>query len=145
MRPGYGTMPTYMAKLGAAARLKASMQPAATEEVLEARTTGVSLVADKGLKEIERALVRMGYEPHTTINKAMYTTTFCKGDRCLELVGWHGTGRFKGGERAVLEFYDSEKGLKPVVSIGVTNEDNVSTDHEKKIITDILTYIKRLH
>jgi hypothetical protein len=110
---------------------------------LMARQTPVSREAERGVKEITRLAMMQGYNVKTTQNRAFYTTDFVCDDHTLHMMGWHGTGRFAGGEKAILELYDSRKGEKPVVSIGVLNEDNVTPENEKRVIHQILDYIKK--
>jgi hypothetical protein len=57
-------------------------------------------------------------------------------------MGWHGTGKFAGGEKAILEFYDSRKGDRPVVSIGILNDQNITPENEQKVIDKIVQYIE---
>ncbi len=130
-------------------RTMASLKSIKATTRLIARQTPVSKVADQGMKVINQELLRRGYEPHQVKNKAFFTTTYnpiADGTEdlpVLQLVGWHGTGMFQGGERAILEFYDESKSrTKPVVSIGLLNEDNINQGKQLEVINHIMDYIK---
>lgn len=129
----------------ASRRLRAAT--ALTAEMLMARTTQVSRIADRGMRDIVQTMIRLGYEAQTTQNKAFYTTTFVhegEPEHVFEMVGWHGTGKFAGGEKTILEFYDDERSTqKPVVTIGIINEDNINPKRQQEVVQDILEYVKK--
>lgn len=138
MKPEFGQMPPFTAKVNAAARLK-----------IMARTTAVSRIAEQGIRQIVQEFNKRGYEADTTQNKAFYTTVFTHPEtedhpeHTFQMVGWHGTGRFAGGERAILEFYDDEHSRdKPVVTIGVINEENVNPAKQQEVVQHIMDYVK---
>lgn len=87
---------------------------------------------------------KAGFKIKTTENRAFYTTEmYCEDeDYSLCLMGWHGTGKFAGGEKAILEFYDSREGESPVLTIGTLTEENLTPANEQKLIDRILAYIK---
>lgn len=129
-------------RLKAAARLRASL-----EHQLMARTTPITRAAEKGIKEICHQMAIRGYAPHTTCNRAYYTTTFTKeGEdgniQSFQLYGWNGNGRY-GLEKSVFEFYDDSMGEKPVVNIGAINEENVNLVRQEKVVHEVLDYIKK--
>lgn len=109
-----------------------------------ARSTPVTRTAERGWKAITDLARQKGYKITTTQNRAFYTTEMhCPvKDFSLFIMGWHGTGMFAGGEKAILELYDSRKGDRPVLTIGVINEQNITPENEKKLIEHILLYIK---
>lgn len=149
MKAEFGQMPPFTAKLEAVKRLTASLARTSTEltaEMLMARTTQVSRIADKGMDDIVEVMRQLGYEARTTQNKALYTTVFThegEPEHTFEMVGWHGTGKFAGGEKTILEFYDDDHSTeKPVVAIGVINEANINPNRQKEVVQDILDYVK---
>lgn len=113
-----------------------------------ARATAVSRVAEQGMKTVRDLLISKGYDIHTTQNKAFYTTQFTRLDEegrahSFQMMGWHGTGRFAGGEKTILEFYDDDKSKdKPVVSIGNISADNVNPAKQTEVVQHIVDYIK---
>lgn len=128
--------------LAAAARLQASI-----EHKLMARTTPITRVADKGIKEICHQMALRGFHVRTEVVRGNYTTTFTReapdgSIQVFELFGWNGNGRY-GLEKTAFEFYDESRGSKPVVNIGPITEDNVTVVRQEKIIHDILEYIKK--
>jgi len=142
LKAEHGQMPPFTAalkRLTAAEEIKTAVR-------LMARTTQVSKIATEGKKKIELELHRLGYTATTTQNKAFYTTEFHPEDgegRTFQMVGWHGTGRYIGGEKAILEFYDDEKSkVHPVVSIGVINEENINPAKQLEVIQHIIDYVK---
>lgn len=135
----YGVAPVECSASMALARLHDLT--AATQ--LMARSTPVSREAEKGLKEITRLAQDQGYNLKTSQNRAFYTTDMVRDDHTLHLMGWHGTGRFAGGEKAILELYDSRKGDKPVVSIGVLNEENLTAENERHVVQKIIDYLRK--
>lgn len=148
MKPEFGQMPPFTARtLEAAAQGSCGIEIQAALEIM-ARATAVSKVAEKGIKTVRDLMVDRGYDAHTTQNKAFYTTQFTKLDddghaHSFQMVGWHGTGRYVGGEKTILEFYDDDKDpKKPVVSIGVINEDNVNPAKQTEVVQHIVEYIK---
>ncbi len=114
--------------------------------VLMARTTAVSKIAERGMRTIVQQLIKEGYHADTSQNKAFYTTVFYKEDHedpRFEMVGWHGTGRFAGGEKAILEFYDDDKSTQtPVVTIGVLSEENLNPAKQQEVIQHIIEYVR---
>jgi len=139
-------------KIEAASRLKAfdKLALTAAEQKLMARSTQLSQVAEKGVKDIVHLMTLQGYQAKTIQNKAYYETKFVKyppkdeeGEpRIMELMGWSGSGRY-GAEKTVFEFYDYDHGKKPVVTIGAINEENLNEENQLKVINDILKYIKQ--
>lgn len=111
---------------------------------LMARSTPVTRTAERGWKAITDMARRAGLKIKTTENRAFYTTEMSCDEYSFYLMGWHATGKFAGGEKAILEFYDSREGEKPVLSIGVLNEENLTPQNEQKLIENILAYIKKL-
>lgn len=143
MRSGFGQMPPFTA-VKAAHRLKAAEahQDLITAVKLMARSTPVTKVAIEGQKHIRQALVERGYAVRTTNTRAFYDMEFRKDDHVFHLVGWHGTGIY-GPEKSVLEFIDEEVSkTKPVVTIGVINEENVTPANQERTINHILEYIE---
>jgi len=147
MKNKFGTLPPFTAKVRAAQRIKAAQM--ITAEMLMARTTAVSKIAEQGRKQIVQELRLRGYEAHTNQNKAMFTIVFVKPaeedvpEHSFQLVGWHGSGPFAGGEKAILEFYDDEKSkTQPVVTIGVINEENINPAKQKEVVQHIMDYVK---
>lgn len=144
LKPGFGQMPPFTARVQASHRLKASTlhQDVVTAVKLMARSTPVTRVAVIGQQLIRQALVTQGYSVKTTLTRAFYDTVFRKDDRVFHLVGWHGTGIY-GHEKSILEFIDeSVSKTKPVVTIGVINEANVNPENQQRVISNILEYIK---
>lgn len=128
-------------KIEAAARLRASVHK------LMARSTPVSKIAESGMKEITRQMAMRGFHVNTTQSKALYTTKFVKEEKTgeqsvCEMVGWHGAGRY-GSEKTILEFYDESRGHKPIISIGVLNEENLNPIKQQDIVNEITNYIKK--
>lgn len=143
MKPSFGQMPL---RLEASMRLKAFEVEAATR--LMARATQVSKVAEQGTRDIVQEFIRLGYIADTQISKAFYTTTFTnedtedKPEHVFQMVGWHGTGRY-GTEKTILEFYDEDKSkTKPVVTIGVINDENINPAKQLEVVDHILDYVK---
>ena len=143
LKTSFGQMPPFTASH----RLEAAEQDVRAALKVMARPTRVSIVADEGLRKITNTLLDLGYECTTTKNRAFYTKHFTnvedpsKPD--FEVVGWHGTGSFAGGERAVLEFYDDQKSKdRPVVNIGVLNDSNINPAKQLEIINHIMSYIQ---
>ena len=153
MKAEFGQLPPFTATpIKAAARLRvfaAAEVDAATK--LMARATQVSRVAEKGMREIVQQMIKLGYTADTKQNKAFYTTVFTKEPEneeeqephVFQMVGWHGTGRY-GAEKTILEFYDDEKDpKKPVVTIGVLNEENINPAKQLEVVTHIMDYLKK--
>lgn len=142
--PSFGQMPPFTASHRLAAAEAEVMEAAR----IMARPTRVSKVADEGLQKITNTLLDLGYEYKVKKNKAFYTKEFFKEGEAsnapvFEVVGWHGTGSFAGGERAILEFYDDQHSKdRPVVSIGVINEENINPAKQLEVITHIMDYLK---
>ena len=140
MKPGFGQMPPFTAMVKASFRLQASADVVIAVRLM-ARSTPVTRVAVEGREQIRRALASKGYVAKTTTTRAFYDMKFTKDERVLHLVGWHGTGIY-GPEKSVLEFIDEDVSkTKPVVTIGVINEENVVRSNQKRVINDILEYI----
>lgn len=138
LKSGFGQMPPFIAS--EREELMAALK-------VMARPTQVSKIAETGKKKIEMEMHHLGYTSTTTQNKAFYTTDFYpeKGDvdHSFHMLGWHGTGRYVGGEKTILEFYDDQHSkTKPVVSIGVINEDNVNPAKQLEVVQHILDYLK---
>jgi hypothetical protein len=144
MKSGFGQMPPFTARLKASHRLKASALNAdlITAMKLMARSTPVTKVAMEGQERIRRALVARGYHVKTTLTRAFYDTEFRRETRVFHLIGWHGTGIY-GKEKSVFEFIDEDfSKTRPVVTIGVINEDNVTPENQNRVVQDILAYIE---
>lgn len=114
---------------------------------ITARTTPLSLAADVGLREIKRLLFTLGYQVKTENKRAFYYTRFYKEledgkFHSYEIVGWHGQGIY-GRERTIFELYDSDKGSKPVVAIGLLTDDSLTAERQRLIADDIVRYIKK--
>lgn len=140
MKPSFGQMPPFTAMVQASHRLQAYAD-VVTAVRLMARSTSVTRVAVEGREQIRRALASKGYVAKTTTTRAFYDMRFTKDERVLHLVGWHGTGIY-GPEKSVLEFIDEDVSkTKPVVTIGVINEENVVPSNQERVINDILEYI----
>jgi hypothetical protein len=138
---------TYLhSSLNQLAQLAAFLDALKTATRLMARATPMSKIAERGMHDIVQYLMRDGYVPQTSQNKAFFTTVFYSKDAeepRFELVGWHGTGRFEGGEKAILEFYDDEKSQsRPVISIGAINDDNLTPAKQQEVIQHIMEYVK---
>lgn len=149
LKPGFGQMPSFIARLKASHRLKATALTQDLEVLLAfrlmARSTPVTRVAVAGQEMIRHALVLLGYKVRTSLTRAFYDTEFHKGDHVYRLIGWHGTGIY-GHEKSILEFIDEDVSkVKPVVTIGVINEVNVSPLNQQRVIQDILAYIREHH
>ena len=112
---------------------------------LMARTTPMTRTAERGLKSIIDLARKLDFKVKTTQNRAFYTTELrCDDeDYSLYVMGWHGTGMFAGGEKAILEFYDSREGERPVLTIGALTDANLTAPNEQKLVDHILTYIKQ--
>lgn len=130
-------------------RIEAASRLKAVQEIhLMARATPITKVAGNAIKEITRQLLIRGYKTHTDQMRAYYVTKFCKDEgteeeRNLELVGWHGNGKY-GLEKTVFEFYDQELGgQKPVINLGAVTEENLTVAKQEKVINEILEYIKK--
>jgi hypothetical protein len=134
---GFGVTPVECSVFARLAEITAAIKAMA-------RATPVTHTAERGLKAIVGLARKKGYTVKTTENRAFYTTEFrCEDEGySLYMMGWHGTGKFAGGEKAILEFYDSRKGDRPVVSIGILNEQNVTPENEQKVIDRIVQYIE---
>lgn len=144
LKSEFGQMPPFTARLKARPRLKASIlnQDVVTAMRLMARSTPVTRVALAGQQSIRQALTVLGYSVKTTLTRAFYDMEFRKDDRVFHLIGWHGTGIY-GHEKSVLEFLDERVSkTRPVVTIGVINEDNVTPANQERVVSDILEYIK---
>lgn len=152
-KAGYGQIP--VSALRSLARLTATEAISATDQEIDAalklmaKTTRITRIAEDGLKKITQELEKRGYAAHTTQNRAFYTTEFTNEDQddadphCFQMLGWHGTGRFAGGEKTILEFYDENHSTKrPVVSIGVLNEENINPEKQLEVVNHILDYVK---
>lgn len=140
-------MPPFTAHLKAGQRLKASAShpDVVTAVALMARSTPVTRVAMEGQQQIRHALISKGYRVKTTLTRAFYDTEFRKDARVFHLIGWHGTGIY-GREKSVLEFIDEDYSkTRPVVTIGVINEENVTPENQDRVVRDILNYIKECH
>lgn len=145
LKPSFGQMPPFTARLKAAQRLQASAghQDVVTAVKLMARSTPVTKVAAVGQQLIRHELLIRGYNVKTTITRAFYDMEFRKDDHVLHLVGWHGTGIY-GPEKSILEFIDDKVSeTRPVVTIGVINEANVNPESQQRVISAILDYIKK--
>ena len=141
LKPEFGQMPPFTAQVKASHRLKASAE-VVTAVKLMARSTPVTKVALLGQQLIRQALVTKGYSVKTTQTRAFYDTEFHKDGHVLHLVGWHGTGIY-GPEKSILEFIDEKVSkTRPVVTIGVINEANVTPENQQRVIAAILEYIK---
>lgn len=128
--------------LAAAARLQAAI-----EHKLMARTTPITRVADKGIKEIMHQMLLRGFRAKTVESRGNYTTTFIRdtedgGVQVFELFGWNGNGRY-GLEKTAFEFYDESRGHKPVVNFGPITEENVNVARQEKVIHEMIDYIKK--
>lgn len=149
LRPSNPSMPQFTPGTAVMARTLISAQIRLTADTIMARATAVTRVAEKGIKAIEHELLKRGFYKHTVQNRAFYTTTFTKETEdgkahVLQLMGWHGTGRFAGGEKTILEFYDEDKSnVKPVVSIGPISEDNINPAKQLETIQHVLEYIDK--
>ena len=135
-------------KIEAAQRLKTY---AGQIKKLMARVTPVTRVAEKGYTELSRLMLRKGYKVDRKESKAVFEAVFYKtemdGDhkvhREFEITGWHGTSGRYGPEKTVFELYDKQKGDKPVVTIGVINEENINEIKQKETIDKMMAYLER--
>lgn len=117
---------------------------------LMARATPVTKVAEAGYKDITRLMLRKGYHTDTKQSKAFYELLFYKTEvrddkdyhREFEVNGWHGESGRYGPEKTVFELFDRDKGAKPVVTIGVINEDNVNEKKQQETIKKMLDYLE---
>lgn len=140
MKPGFGQMPPFTAMVKASYRLQARADVVKAVRLM-ARSTPVTRVAVEGREQIRRALAALGYVAKTTTTRAFYDMKFTKAERVFHLVGWHGTGIY-GPEKSVLEFIDEDVSkTRPVVTIGIINEENVVPSNQERVINDILEYI----
>jgi len=142
LKPGFGQMPV-TAQVQASNRLKAvAQQDIVVAFQLMARSTPVTKVALEGQRRIRQVLVGLGFSVTITNTRAFYDMEFRNDDKVYHLVGWHGTGIY-GHEKSVLEFIDeSVSKTRPVVTIGIINEDNVTPANQERVVSDILEYIK---
>lgn len=149
LQPAMFTPGSFTARTLEAAAMKIMSNEVQAAIKLMARATQVSRIADKGMREIVQRMLELGYKAETIQNKAFYTTTFTKeneeGDEhTFHMLGWHGTGRYVGGEKTILEFYDDEKSkTKPVVSIGAITDQNINVPKQQEVIQHIMEYVKK--
>lgn len=133
---------TFPVRVEASARLIA-MEAMATE--LMARVTPVTRAADSGLRDIQRFLLSKDYQSTTRKSGALYYTVYRKEDedgyREFEIVGWHGCGRY-GAEKSILEMHDPKYGKHAVVNIGIINDTNINEANQRRVVEDIMHYLK---
>jgi hypothetical protein len=134
-------------KIEAAARLKATLLTAV--EKLMAKSTPVTKIAEKGMRDIDHQMALLGYQAKTVQKRAFYTTDFVERTdnvddepKVFSMTGWHGNGHY-GDEKTILEFYDNQRSEKPIISIGVLSEENINEKRQLEVVKEILDYVRK--
>jgi hypothetical protein len=125
------------------------------EQTMNAQIAAVNEVVEAGRKEILALMKSKGYKQKTSIASAMYQTDFEKhGVVVYSIDGWHGTGkrgtcRWYGDSKSIFALYDVMKrfqGKHLIVKMdreAYMNDDLlVEIDEQKKIIAEIITFLK---